>query len=171
MENVFQIVVLRLCLAALAVLLATLALVGLRRVGRLLLRRLKPIALAALLPLAALLTDFAGEKNTNMPLRVIRPVASQAFSSCGAVTNSGWLAHGACDAWFRIPATNWWARTADGWLDGVTVFAWCEFRPDVRTTNAATPSSTANAARQRRRTALWNTLSTIYLILSFVTPT
>ena len=132
----FQIAVLRVCLAALAALLAASALVGLRQIGRLLLRRLKPIALAALLPLAALLTDFAGEKNTNMPLRVIRPVASQAFSSCGAVTNSGWLAHGACDAWFRIPATNWWARTADGWLDGVTVFAWCEFRPDIRTTNA-----------------------------------
>ena len=132
----FQIAVLRVCLAALAVLLAASALVGLRRAGSQLLRRLKPIALAALLPMAALLTDLAGEKNTNMPLRVIQPVASQVFSSCGAVTNADWLAHGACDAWFRIPATNWWARTADGWLDGVTVFAWCEFRPDIRTTNA-----------------------------------
>ena len=136
MENVFQIAVLRVCLAALAALAVVSALAGLRRVGRLLLRRLKPFALAALLPMAALLTDFAGEKNTNMPLRVVQPVASQAFSSCGAVTNSGWLAHGAYEDWFRIPATNWWARTADGWLDGVTVFAWCEFRPDVRTTNA-----------------------------------
>ena len=136
MENVFQIAVLRVCLAALAVLAVMSALARMRRVGRLLIRRLKPIALAALLPMAALLTDFAGEKNTNMPLRVIQPVASQVFSSCGAVTNADWLAHGACDAWFRIPATNWWARTADGWLDGVTVFAWCEFRPDVRTTNA-----------------------------------
>ena len=136
MENVFQIVVLRLCLAALAVLLATLALVGLRRVGRLLLRRLEPVALAALLPMAVLLTDFAGEKTTNMPLRVIQPVASQTFSSCGAVTNSDWLARGAYEDWFRIPATNWWARTADGWLDGVTVFAWCEFRPDIRTADA-----------------------------------
>ena len=136
MDNVFQSAVLRLCLAALAVLLGVAAFVGLRSVGRLLLRRLKPFALAALLSMAVLLTDFAGEKNTNMPLRVILPVASQEFSSCGAVTNSDWLAHGACDAWFRIPATNWWARTADGWLDGVTVFAWCEFRPDIRTTNA-----------------------------------
>ena len=136
MENVFQIAVLRVCLAALAALAVVSALAGLRRVGRLLLRRLKPIALAVLLPMAALLTDFAGEKNTNMSLRVIQPVASQAFSSCGAVTNSGWLAHGAYEDWFRIPATNWWARTADGWLDGVTVFAWCEFRPDIRTTNA-----------------------------------
>ena len=136
MENVFQIAVLRVCLAALAVLAVMSALARMRRVGRLLIRRLKPIALAALLPMAALLTDFAGEKNTNMPLRVIQPVASQAFSSCGAVTNADWLAHGAYEDWFRIPATNWWARTADGWLDGVTVFAWCEFRPDVRTTNA-----------------------------------
>ena len=136
MENVFQIAVLRACLAALAVLLAALALAGLRQVGRMLLRNLKPVALAAILPLAALLTDFAGEKNTNMPLRVIQPVASQAFSSCGAVTNAGWLAHGAYEDWFHIPATNWWARTADGWLDGVTVFAFCEFRPDIRTTNA-----------------------------------
>ena len=132
----FQIAVLRVCLAALAVLLAASALVWLRQVGRLLLRNLKPVALAALLPMAVMLTDFAGEKNTNMPLRAIQPVASQVFSSCGAVTNSNWLAHGAYDAWFRIPATNWWARTADGWLDGVTVFAWCEFRPDIRTTNA-----------------------------------
>ena len=136
MDNVFQSAVLRLCLAALAALLTALALAGLRRAGRLLRRRLQPFALAALLSMAVLLTDFAGEKNTNMPLRVILPVASQEFSSCGAVTNSDWLAHGACDAWFRIPATNWWARTADGWLDGVTVFAWCEFRPDIRTTNA-----------------------------------
>ena len=89
MENVFQIAVLRVCLAALAMLAVVSALAGLRRIGRLLLRRLKPIALAVLLPMAALLTDFAGEKNTNMPLRVIRPVASQAFSSCGAVTNAG----------------------------------------------------------------------------------
>ena len=123
MEMLFQIAVLRVCLAALAALMAALALVGLRRVGRLLLRRLKPIALAARLPMAALLTDFAGEKNTNMPLRVIQPVASQVFSSCGAVTNSGWLARGAYEDWFRIPATNWWARTADGWLDGVTAVA------------------------------------------------
>ena len=136
MENVFQIAVLRACLAALAVLLSALAFAGLRKVGRLLLRNLKPVALAAILPLAALLTDFAGEKNTNMPLRVIQPVASQAFSSCGAVTNAGWLAHGAYEDWFRIPATNWWVRTADGWLDGLTVFAFCEFRPDIRTTNA-----------------------------------
>ena len=136
MEMLFQIAVLRVCLVALAALAVVSALVGLRRVGRLLLRRLKPFALAALLPMAVLLTDFAGEKNTNMPLRVIQPVASQAFSSCGAVTNSGWLAHGAYEDWFRIPATNWWARTADGWLDGVTVFAWCEFRPDIRTRNA-----------------------------------
>ena len=42
MESVFQIAVLRLCLAALAVLLAALALAGLRRAGLLLLRRLKP---------------------------------------------------------------------------------------------------------------------------------
>ena len=136
MDNMFQIAVLRACLAALAVLLAALALAGLRKVGRLLLRNLKPVALAAILPLAALLTDFAGEKNTNMPLRVIQPVASQAFSSCGTVTNAGWLAHGAYEDWFRIPATNWWVRTADGWLDGLTVFAFCEFRPDIRTTNA-----------------------------------
>ena len=106
MENVFQIAVLRVCLAALAALAIVSALVGLRQVGRQLLRQLKPIALVALLPMAVLLTDFAGEKNTNMPLRVILPVASQEFSSCGAVTNSDWLAHGACDAWFRIPATN-----------------------------------------------------------------
>ncbi len=99
MENVFQIAVLRVCLAALAALLAASALVGLRRVGSLLLRRLKPIALAALLPMAALLTDFAGEKNTNMPMRVIRPVASQVFFPCGAVTNADWLAHGACEDW------------------------------------------------------------------------
>ena len=99
MENVFQIAVLRACLAALAVLLSALAFAGLRRVGRLLFRNLKPVALAALLPLAALLTDFAGEKNTNMPMRVIQPVASQAFSSCGAVTNAGWLAHGAYEDW------------------------------------------------------------------------
>ena len=54
MENVFQIAVLRVCLATLAVLLAALALVGLRQVGRQLLRQLKPIALAALL------IDFLG---------------------------------------------------------------------------------------------------------------
>jgi len=132
----FQVFVFYACMLALAALMAALVLAGLRQVGRLLLRTLKPVALAALLPLAALLTDFAGEKNTNMPMRVIRPVASQAFSSCGAITNAGWLAHGAYGDWFRIPATNWWARTADGWLDGVTVFAFCEFRPDIRTTNA-----------------------------------
>ena len=103
MVNVFQIAVLRVCLVALAALLAALALVGLRRTGRLLLRRLKPIALAALLPMAVLLTDFAGEKNTNMPLRVIQPVTSQVFSSCGAVTNADWLARGAYEDWFRIP--------------------------------------------------------------------
>ena len=128
MENVFQIAVLRVCLAALAVLLAASALVGLRRIGRLLLRRLKPFALAALLPMAALLTDFAGEKNTNMPLRVIQPVASQTFSSCGAVTNSDWLARGAYEDWFRIPATNWWARTADGgWIEALRVFSFGGF--------------------------------------------
>ena len=107
MENVFQIAVLRVCLAALAALLGALALAGLRRAGRLLLRRLKPFALAALLPMAALLTDFAGEKNTNMPLRVIQPVASQAFSSCGAVTNADWLAHGAYDAWSHRRRHHW----------------------------------------------------------------
>ena len=132
----FQVFVFYACVLALAALMAALVLAGMRQVGRLLLRNLKPVALAALLPLAALLTDFAGEKNTNMPMRVIQPVASQTFSSCGAITNAGWLAHGAYEDWFRIPATNWWVRTADGWLDGVTVFACCEFRPDIRTTNA-----------------------------------
>ena len=32
-------------------------------------RRLEPFALVAFLPMAVLFTDFAGEKNTNMPLR------------------------------------------------------------------------------------------------------
>ena len=129
MENVFQIAVLRVCLATLAVLLAALALVGLRQVGRQLLRQLKPIALAALLPMAALLTDFAGEKNTNMPLRVIQPVASQVFSSCGAVTNSDWLAHGAYEDWFYILPSNWWARAASGgWIGSLRVFSFGGFQ-------------------------------------------
>ena len=129
MENVFQIAVLRVCLATLAVLLAASALVGLRQVGRQLLRRLKPFALAALLPMAALLTDFAGEKNTNMPLRVIQPVASQAFSSCGAVTNADWLAHGAYEDWFYILPSNWWARAASGgWIGSLRVFSFGGFQ-------------------------------------------
>ena len=99
MGGMFQVFVFYACVLALAALMAALVLAGMRQVGRLLLRTLKPVALAALLPLAALLTDFAGEKNTNMPMRVIRPVASQAFSSCGAITNAGWLAHGAYEDW------------------------------------------------------------------------
>ena len=88
MIDCFQSAVLLGGMVILSVLLAIGGFAGLRQVCRWLVWRLKPVALAALLPMAALLTDFAGEKNTNMPLRVIRPVASQVFSPCGAVTNA-----------------------------------------------------------------------------------
>jgi len=129
MTELFQIAVLRIGVSLLAALVVVSALVGLRQVGRLLLRNLKPVALAALLPLVVLLTDFAGEKNTNMPLRIIQPVASQTFSSCGAVTNSYWLARGAYEDWFCIPATNWWARMpGGGWIDRLRIFSFGGFQ-------------------------------------------
>ena len=59
MGGMFQVFVFYACVLALAALMAALVLAGMRQVGRLLLRNLKPVALAALLPLAALLTDFA----------------------------------------------------------------------------------------------------------------
>ncbi len=42
------------------------------------------------------------------------PAETASAPQPGAVTNDSWLAHGAYEDWFRIPATNWWARTADG---------------------------------------------------------
>jgi len=42
----------------------------------------------------------------------------------GAVTNAAWRAHGAYEAVFYIPATNWWARMQDdGWIDHLRIFS------------------------------------------------
>ena len=41
-----------------------------------------------------------------------------------AVTNAAWRAHGAYEAAFYIPATNWWARMQDGrWIDRLRIFS------------------------------------------------
>ena len=78
MRELFQSWVMCACLCALAALVAACALAGLRFAGRSVLARLRPVALAALLPMAAYLTDFAGEKGTNMPRGVSLPVAALA---------------------------------------------------------------------------------------------
>ena len=64
-----------------------------------------------------------------LPQTVGQPTALQVFSSCGAVTNSDWLAHGAYEDWFYIPATNWWARASDGgWIEALRVFSFGGFQ-------------------------------------------
>ena len=133
MREFFQDAALCVGLAALAGLAAACSLAGLRRAGRRIRARLRSASLAAFVILAMFAAVEAQKRGLGGPGT---PEQEMVPPPPGAVTNAGWLARGAHEDWFRIPATNWWARTADGWLDGVTVFAFCEFRLDVRTTNA-----------------------------------
>ena len=141
-SNAFQIAVLYFCLAVIAAIAVACALFGLKRVGEILRATLSPAGLAAFLGVSGVVVVIAQKRGGDEAARAPLPrTAERQIGSVsplpGSVTNEKWRAHGAYQNWIHIPATNWWARSpSGGWLDRMTAFAWCEFRPDLFTTNA-----------------------------------
>ena len=139
MANVFQIVVLYFCLTVIAAIFAVCSFFGLKRVFEILRATLSPavrVAFAVALVVAAVEAQKRGRDDAvGTPPRSFGEAVFLPLP--GSVTNEKWRKHGAYQNWMHIPATNWWARSpSGGWLDHVTAFAWCEFRPDLFTTNA-----------------------------------
>ena len=139
MANVFQLAVLYFCLAVIAAIVVACAFWGLKRVVEILRSTLPSATLAVFLGATGVVTVIAqkrgGDEAAGTPSRSFGEAALLPLP--GAVTNEKWRAHGAYQNWMHIPATNWWARSpSGGWLDRITAFAWCEFRPDLFTTNA-----------------------------------
>ena len=139
MANVFQLAVLYFCLVVIAAIVVASAFFGLKRVVEILRTTLAPATLAVFLGAVGVITVIAqkrgGDEAVGTPSRSFGEAALLPLP--GSVTNEKWRVHGAYQNWMHIPATNWWARSPSGcWLDHVTAFAWCEFRPDLFTTNA-----------------------------------
>ena len=123
MAEIFQNVVLHLCLAVLAVIAAACAFVGLYRVGAWLRANLCPVSLAVFSLAAVVATCEAQKRSVSVGSGGITtdvPVA---------VTNADWLAHGAYEDWFYILPSNWWARAASGgWIGSLRVFSFGGFQ-------------------------------------------
>ena len=130
MASVFQIVVLYACFVILGVIAAVCAFAGLRKVGDTLRVRLYPGTLTLLALVAVIATSKAQKRIENetarapLPREVVQGGESALLELPNAVTNAAWRVHGAYEAAFYIPATNWWARMQDGrWVDRLRIFS------------------------------------------------
>ncbi len=118
MAGVFQIVVLYACFVILGMIAAVCAFVGLKKTGDTLRARLCPVSLIVFAIAAAIATSEAQKRGG------VQGGASTLLTLPNAVTNAAWRVHGAYEAAFYIPATNWWARMQDGrWVDRLRIFS------------------------------------------------
>ena len=118
MASVFQIVVLYACFIILGMIAVMYAFVGLKKVGDTLRARLCPVSLLVFAIAAAIATSEAQKRGG------MQGGTSTLLTLPNAVTNADWRAHGAYEAAFYIPATNWWARMQDGgWIDRLRIFS------------------------------------------------
>ena len=118
MASAFQIVVLYACFVILGVIAAVCAFIGLKNVGDALRARLCPVSLLMFAIAAGIATSEAQKRGGG------QGGASTLLPLPNAVTNAAWRAHGAYEAAFYIPATNWWARMQDGgWIDRLRIFS------------------------------------------------
>ena len=97
---------------------AVCAFVGLKKTGDTLRARLCPVSLLMFAVAAGIATSEAQKRGG------VQGGAPTLLTLPGAVTNAAWRAHGAYEAVFYIPATNWWARMQDGgWIDHLRIFS------------------------------------------------
>ena len=99
--------------------------------------RLRPVSLAVLATAVVVATVEAQKRRTGEATRTpLRRSSATPFGEAtllslpsGADTNADWLARGAYEDWFYIPASNWWARTAGGgWMENLRVLSFGGFQ-------------------------------------------
>ena len=130
MVSTFQIVVECFCFGALATIAAVCAYVGLTKVVERLRVRLCPASLLLFAVAAGIATSEAQKRGGDdaagvpLPREVVQGGDAVLWALPNAMTNAAWLAHGAFEDAFYVPATNWWARMQDGgWIDRLRIFS------------------------------------------------